>query len=143
MGSMTTAFLATGPSGLARAELAQGHVEHVAAGFDVRCVAADPRAAQNIYAGTQGDGVLRSDDAGRTWRRSRLGDVSSRVLRTILELSCELGQGTLNVAIRSRVGRLIVRRVTWSSCDRLDVNNFTTAAEGCRQGDPQGSLRGR
>ncbi len=25
-------------------------------------------------------------------------------------------------------------------CDRLAINNFTTAAEGCRQGDPQGSL---
>lgn len=69
---MNTVLLATGPSGLARAELAEGYVEHVAAGFDVRCVAADPHAAQNVYAGTQGDGVLRSDDAGRTWRRSGL-----------------------------------------------------------------------
>jgi hypothetical protein len=65
--SITTVFLATGPSGLARAELAQGSVEHVAAGFDVRCIGADPQAAQNVYAGTQGDGVLCSDNAGRTW----------------------------------------------------------------------------
>ncbi len=74
-------FLATGPSGLARAALAQGSVEHVAAGFDVRCVAADPHTAQNVYAGTQGDGVLRSDDAGRTWRRSGL---EGRVVKTLV-----------------------------------------------------------
>src|SRR5260370_8314082 len=78
---MTTVFLATGPAGLARAELAEGYVEHVAAGFDVRCVAADPHAPQNAYAGTQGDGVLRSDDAGRTWRRSGL---EGRVVKTLV-----------------------------------------------------------
>jgi hypothetical protein len=69
---MSTVFLATGPTGLARAELAEGYVEHVAARFDVRYIAADPHAAENVYAGAQGDGVLRSDDAGRTWRRSGL-----------------------------------------------------------------------
>ena len=69
---MTTVFLATGPAGLARAELPGADVEKVAAGFDVRCVAADPRAENNVYAGTQGDGVLRSDDGGRTWRPSGL-----------------------------------------------------------------------
>jgi len=63
---MTTVFLATGPKGLARTELAEGYVEYAAAGLDVRCVATDPHAAHHIYAGTQGDGVLRSDDAGRT-----------------------------------------------------------------------------
>jgi hypothetical protein len=78
---MTTVFLATGPAGLARAELAEGCVQHVAAGYDVRCVAADPHAAQNAYAGTQGDGVLRSDDAGRTWHRSGL---EGRVVKTLV-----------------------------------------------------------
>jgi photosystem II stability/assembly factor-like uncharacterized protein len=40
----------------------------VAAGFDVRCLAADPLAPHKSYAGTQGQGVLRSDDAGLNWR---------------------------------------------------------------------------
>jgi len=70
--SMTTVLLATSRAGLARAELPGGRVRPVAPGFDVRCVAACPRAAHNVYAGTQGNGVLRSDDAGQTWRRSGL-----------------------------------------------------------------------
>src|SRR6266508_193281 len=69
---MTRVFLATGVAGLTRAELPGDDVDTVAVGFDVRCMAADARAEQNVYAGTQGDGVLRSDDAGRTWRRSGL-----------------------------------------------------------------------
>ncbi len=69
---MTSVYLATSPAGLARAELPGADVERVAAGFDVRCVAADPRAEHNVYAGTQGDGVLRSDDGGRTWRPAGL-----------------------------------------------------------------------
>ena len=69
---MTSVYLATGPAGLARAELPGADVERVAAGFDVRCVSADPRAEHNVYAGTQGGGVLRSDDGGRTWRPSGL-----------------------------------------------------------------------
>jgi len=35
---------------------------------DPRCLAVDPFNANVIYAGTQGNGILRSDDAGRTWR---------------------------------------------------------------------------
>jgi len=69
---VTSVYLATGPAGLARAELPGADVERVAAGFDVRCVSADPRAEHNVYAGTQGGGVLRSDDGGRTWRPSGL-----------------------------------------------------------------------
>src|SRR5260370_16530897 len=78
---MTSFFVAAGRAGFAGAELAEGSVQHVAAGFDVRCVAADPHAAQTAYAGTQGDGVLRSDDAGRTWRRSGL---EGRVVKTLV-----------------------------------------------------------
>jgi photosystem II stability/assembly factor-like uncharacterized protein len=63
-------FLATTGSGLARATCgADGawSVESSLAGQDVRCLAADPLDARVVYAGTQGQGVLRSDDAGRTW----------------------------------------------------------------------------
>jgi hypothetical protein len=43
-------------------------VEYPLAGYDVRCLAADPRRPSVVYAGTQGKGVLRSDDAGVTWK---------------------------------------------------------------------------
>jgi photosystem II stability/assembly factor-like uncharacterized protein len=43
-------------------------VEVLLAGQDVRCLAADPLNPEIIYAGTQGHGVLRSNDRGKTWR---------------------------------------------------------------------------
>jgi photosystem II stability/assembly factor-like uncharacterized protein len=65
-------FIATTGSGLARASRqADGRweVERLLAGSDVRCLAADPLHRERVYAGTQGQGVLRSDDRGRTWRQ--------------------------------------------------------------------------
>lgn len=63
-------FLATTGSGIARAADERGSwtVAHVLAGQDVRCLAADPLQPRTVYAGTQGEGVLRSDDSGLTWR---------------------------------------------------------------------------
>ena len=64
-------FVATTGSGLARASLhASGRweVERLLPGSDVRCLAADPLHRDRVYAGTQ-EGVLRSDDRGRTWRQ--------------------------------------------------------------------------
>jgi hypothetical protein len=64
-------FIATTGSGLSRAsQHADGRwdVEHLLPGSDVRCLAADPLHRDRVYAGTQGQGVLRSDDRGRTWR---------------------------------------------------------------------------
>ena len=66
-----TIFLATGAPGLVRAQLGSP-VEAVAAGYDVRALAVDPGDPHNVFAGTQGSGVLRSEDAGRTWRPSGL-----------------------------------------------------------------------
>ncbi len=67
-------FLATtgmgfGDSSLARAE--QGSdgnwsVEYPLKGQDVRCLAADPLNPGIVYAGTQGNGILRSEDNGKT-----------------------------------------------------------------------------
>ncbi len=37
-------------------------------GQDVRCLASDPRNPQIVYAGTQGDGIWRSEDSGETWQ---------------------------------------------------------------------------
>src|SRR6266487_4038061 len=68
--SMNT-FLATTSQGLARAsQSASGEwsVEFLLSEQDVRCLAADPLNSRVIYAGTQGQGVLRSEDGGKTWR---------------------------------------------------------------------------
>ena len=43
-------------------------VESCLANQDIRCLAADPVRPNIVYAGGQGAGVLRSDDAGQTWR---------------------------------------------------------------------------
>ncbi len=63
-------FLATTGSGLARATAdAEGawSVEALLEDQKVNCLVADPRNKGVLYAGTQGNGVLRSDDRGQTW----------------------------------------------------------------------------
>ena len=64
-------FMATTGTGLARAVRdAKGDwsVEFHLEDQDLRCLAADPSNPGVVYAGTQGEGVLRSDDRGKTWR---------------------------------------------------------------------------
>ena len=64
-------FIAATGNGLARAERDVNDdwsVEFLLAGQDVRCLAADPLNPAVIYAGAQGEGVLRSDDRGKSWR---------------------------------------------------------------------------
>lgn len=67
---MNRAFISTSGSRLARAECANGRwsVEFLLEGTNVRCLAADPLNGNVVYAGTQGNGVLRSDDRGKTWQ---------------------------------------------------------------------------
>jgi hypothetical protein len=73
-------FLATtgayeGEASLARAELdGDGNwaVEFLLEGYDLRCLAADPHNEDIVYAGTQGDGLLRSTDRGQTWEPAGL-----------------------------------------------------------------------
>ena len=68
-------FLATTGQGLARAsQHASGEwqVECFLAGQDVRCLAAHRTHPEVVYAGTQGNGVLRSSDGGRTWSAAGL-----------------------------------------------------------------------
>ena len=50
--------------------------ERVLEDADVRCLAAGPGAEGVVWAGTEGDGLYRSDDAGRSWRRSGLRGVT-------------------------------------------------------------------
>jgi hypothetical protein len=63
-------FIATTGPGLARASRSSDNgwrVESLIADRDVRCLASDPLDSEVVYAGTQGGGVLRSDDRGQTW----------------------------------------------------------------------------
>ncbi|MBW4438439.1 MAG: hypothetical protein KME04_14965 [Pleurocapsa minor GSE-CHR-MK-17-07R] len=70
---MNRIFLSTNGSRLARAECAENGrwaVELVLDGVAVRCMAADPHNPNKVFAGTQGSGVLRSEDRGKTWQPS-------------------------------------------------------------------------
>ena len=65
-------FIATTGRGLARAYRepeGDWKVDTVLSGEDVRCLVANPRNRSIVFAGTQGDGVLRSNDAGVTWEQ--------------------------------------------------------------------------
>src|SRR5262245_57643712 len=71
-----SSFIATTGSGLTRAthtDSGEWHVETLLVDQDVRCLAADPLHPSVVYAGTQGQGVFRSDDRGATWRPAGLG----------------------------------------------------------------------
>ena len=84
-------FISTTGDGLARAgELAGGEfeVETLLSGTDVRCLAIDPLNSSRVYAGTQGAGVLRSDDRGRTWQAAGL---AGRVVKALAASPVEAG----------------------------------------------------
>jgi hypothetical protein len=71
-------FLSTTGKGLARAArdpAGEWQVEHLLAGHDVRCLAADPLHPAQLYAGMQGGGVWRSEDGSRTWRQAGLDGI--------------------------------------------------------------------
>jgi photosystem II stability/assembly factor-like uncharacterized protein len=68
-------FLATTGNSLARAAIngtGSWAVEFLLTGQDVRCLAVDPLDTSIVYAGTQGNGVLRSDDLGQSWQQAGL-----------------------------------------------------------------------
>jgi photosystem II stability/assembly factor-like uncharacterized protein len=68
-------FIATTGDGIARATQGRNdewQVERLLSSTDVRCLAVDPLHYGRVYAGTQDAGVLRSDDAGQTWRPAGL-----------------------------------------------------------------------
>ena len=77
------AFLATTGHGLtsaARGTNGAWSVEVLLAEQDVRCLAADPLNPQVLYAGTQGNGVLRSNDGGKTWHEAGLAGLLVKAL---------------------------------------------------------------
>lgn len=55
---------------------------------DVRCLAADPLNPKVVYAGTQGNGVLRSTDGGHTWGSAGL---AGRVVKSLAISKVEPG----------------------------------------------------
>ncbi len=68
-------FIATTGHGLARAAPTTDRkwaVDSLLADQDVRCLAADPHSRDVVYTGTQGNGVLRSVDGGKTWQPAGL-----------------------------------------------------------------------
>jgi hypothetical protein len=74
---MSTSVIAANSEGIVRAECRTNgswSVESLLEGHDVRCLAADPHNPNVLYAGTQGRGVLRSADAGKSWQPAGLGD---------------------------------------------------------------------
>jgi hypothetical protein len=77
-----TTFIATTGHGLARASNGNGRwvVENLLAGQVIRCLAPDPARPGVAYAGTDGDGVLRTADAGRTWQPAGLAGRAIRAL---------------------------------------------------------------
>ena len=82
-------FLSTNGSRLARAECGLGEqwsVEFLLEGTSVRCLAVDPHNHSVVYAGTQGDGILRSTDGGRTWQAAGL---AGHVVKSIAVSPCE------------------------------------------------------
>lgn len=62
-------------------------------GQDVRCLAAHPANGQTIYAGTQGQGLLRSNDAGQTWTASGLDGFVVKALAISPHDSCAIYAG--------------------------------------------------
>jgi photosystem II stability/assembly factor-like uncharacterized protein len=63
-------FIATTGNGITRAKQngsGNWSLDSFLQGKNVTCLASDPAEAKVIYAGTQGEGVLRSDDYGETW----------------------------------------------------------------------------
>ncbi len=83
-------FLATTGQGLARAAWADEGwiVTHPLADQNVLCLASDPSNSDVVYAGTRGQGVLRSQDGGRTWAAVGL---AGRVVKAIAVSKAEPG----------------------------------------------------
>jgi hypothetical protein len=84
-------FIATAGAGLARASRSPDNgwrVEFLIADQDVRCLASDPLDSEVVYAGTQGGGVLRSDDRGQTWRS---GGLDGHIVKSLAVSRAEPG----------------------------------------------------
>ena len=55
-------------------------VDRLLQDVQVNCLVSDPLQTGEVYAGTSGDGILRSDDRGITWHNTGLGGADVRAL---------------------------------------------------------------
>lgn len=95
-------FLSATAGGLARTGET---VDRVLEGQDVRALAADPLLPGVVYAGTQGAGVLRSDDHGATWSACGLAGMVVKSIAASPLVAGTLYAGTKPAAVfRSRDG---------------------------------------
>jgi hypothetical protein len=76
-------FLSTPGSGISRAVCSPDgvwQVETLLPGLRVSCLATRPRDHAPLYAGTYGNGVLKSDDLGETWQPAGLAGTTIKAL---------------------------------------------------------------
>jgi photosystem II stability/assembly factor-like uncharacterized protein len=112
----TSIFIATTGNGLARAErnaTGEWSVEHLLSGRDVRCLAADPLDPALVYAGTQGGGLLRSTDGGKSWGTIAL---SGRTVKSVAVSRTE--PGTVYAGLKTP--RILVSRDRGANWTELD-----------------------
>ena len=84
-------FIAATGTGLARASRADDNnwsVEIPLIDQDVRCLAADSLNPNVVYAGTQGKGMLKSSDGGKTWQPAGL---DGRIVKAVAASRAEPG----------------------------------------------------
>ena len=84
-------FIATTGDNLARATRTtngEWSVETLLPGMQVNCFAAHPHEPNVVYAGTQGNGVLRSEDWGKTWQPAGM---EGRVVKSLAVSASEAG----------------------------------------------------
>lgn len=84
-------FIATTGNNLARATRSAGgtwSVDTLLPGTQVNCLATSPHDPKVVYAGTQGNGLLCSEDRGKTWRPAGMG---GQVVKSLAVSSTEAG----------------------------------------------------
>jgi len=88
-------FLAATGRELTRAEFKNGEwqVTTQLENIQVNCLVSDPRQAQRVYAGTQEDGVLLSEDTGKTWQPAGMGGIPVKSLALSPPNSTSTGNG--------------------------------------------------
>jgi hypothetical protein len=78
----TKIFISTTGNAISRAECINESwtVESLLSGESVRCLLRDPLDKAVIYAGTQNNGILRSNDCGKTWSHQSLAGQAVKTL---------------------------------------------------------------
>ena len=95
-------FITAASPGISRAEGSPNGewlVESLLEDQQVNCLATDPDNPGIVYAGTDGDGVWRSDDRGKTWQLAGLNGHDVRALVVSLHDSGTIYSGTRPAAI--------------------------------------------